>query len=82
MSGLRYRIFLGYNALGGLLWGVGYALLGYVVGRSFTRIVSDLSTASLVLIAVAGITFVAYMLFHRHWQKRGAERPAATHRRT
>jgi membrane-associated protein len=82
MSGLRYRIFLGYNALGGLLWGVGYALLGYVVGRSFTRIVSDLSTASLVLIAVAGITFVAYMLFRRHWQKRGAERPAATHRRT
>jgi len=77
-----YRIFLGYNALGGLLWGVGYALLGYVVGRSFTRIVSDLSTASLVLIAVAGITFVAYMLFRRHLQKRGAERLAATHRRT
>jgi len=76
MSGLRYRTFLGYNALGGLLWGVGYTLLGYVVGRSFTRIVSDLSTASLVLIAVACIAFVAFMLYRRS-QRRGAERLAA-----
>ena len=37
MSGLRYRVFLFYNALGGLIWGVGYTLLGYVVGLSFGR---------------------------------------------
>jgi membrane-associated protein len=77
MSGLRYRTFLAYNALGGLLWGVGYTLLGYLVGRSFTRIVSDLSTASLMLIGVAGVTVVAYILFRRRSRKRGAERPAA-----
>ena len=74
--GLRYRTFLGYNALGGLLWGVAYTLLGYVIGRSFTRIVSDLSTASLLLIAVAGVAFVAYVVFRRRSQKRGAVRPA------
>ena len=38
MSGLRYRVFLFYNAIGGMIWGVGYTLLGYVVGLSFERI--------------------------------------------
>jgi membrane-associated protein len=69
MSGLRYRTFLGYNALGGLLWGVGYTLLGYVVGRSFTRIVSDLSTASLVLIGVVALAVVVYVLLRRRSQR-------------
>ena len=35
MSGLRYRVFLFYNAIGGLVWGVGYTLLGFIVGMSF-----------------------------------------------
>ena len=75
MSGLRYRTFLAYNALGGLLWGVGYTLLGYLVGRSFTRIVSDLSTASLVLIGVAALAVVVYVLFRRRSQRRSVEGP-------
>jgi membrane protein DedA with SNARE-associated domain len=73
MSGLRYRTFLFYNALGGLLWGVGYTLLGYLVGRSFTRVVSDLSTASLVLIGVVVVAVIVYKLRRRHSQKRSAE---------
>jgi len=75
--GLRYRTFLTYNALGGLLWGVGYTLLGYEVGRSFARIVSDLSTASLILIGVLVIALVAYLLFRRRWQKRRAQKLGA-----
>jgi len=70
MSGLRYRTFLLYNALGGLLWGVGYTMLGYLVGRSFTRIVSDLSTASLVLIGVAVLAIVVYTIVRKRLQKR------------
>ena len=82
MSGLRYRTFLLYNALGGLLWGVGYTMLGYLVGRSFTRIVSDLSTASLVLIGVAVVAVVVYILVRRRLKKHkkdglGAEPPVA-----
>ena len=73
MSGLRYRTFLAYNALGGLLWGVGYTLLGYLVGRSFTRIVADLSTASLVLIGVAGLAVIVYLLFRRRSRRRSVE---------
>ncbi len=57
MSGLRYRVFLFYNAIGGLIWGVGYTLLGYVVGVSFEHVVSEVGLWSLV--AVAGVIAVA-----------------------
>jgi membrane protein DedA with SNARE-associated domain len=70
MSGLRYPTFLTFNVLGGLLWGVGYTVLGYVVGRSFARIVSDLSTASFVAVAVAGLAVAAYVISRRHGRKR------------
>jgi membrane protein DedA with SNARE-associated domain len=73
MSGLRYRTFLTFNVLGGLLWGVGYTVLGYVVGRSFARIVSDLSTASFVAVAVAGLVVTAYVVSRRHGRRPGSE---------
>jgi membrane-associated protein len=60
MSGLRYRVFLFYNALGGLLWGVGYTLLGYVVGLSFQRILKEVGLWSLA--AVAAIVVVAVVV--------------------
>ena len=78
ISGLRYRTFLTFNVLGGLLWGVGYTVLGYVVDRSFARIESDLSTASFVAVAVAGVAVVAYVISRRHGRKRapGSENDA------
>jgi membrane-associated protein len=60
MSGLRYRVFLFYNALGGVIWGVGYTLLGYVVGLSFERILSQVGLWSLGVVAV--IVVVAVVL--------------------
>ncbi len=52
MSGLRYRVFLFYNAIGGLIWGIGYTLLGYIVGVSFEHIVSQVGLWSLAVVAV------------------------------
>ncbi len=51
MSGLHYRTFLFYNAIGGLIWGVGYTLLGYVVGVSFARILESVGLWSLAVVA-------------------------------
>lgn len=51
MSGLRYRVFLFYNAIGGVIWGVGYTLLGYIVGVSFEHIVSEVGLWSLAVVA-------------------------------
>ena len=37
-SGMRYPRFLAYNAAGGLVWGVGSVLLGYLAGNSYTAV--------------------------------------------
>ncbi|WFR74608.1 hypothetical protein P9209_16815 [Prescottella defluvii] len=34
MSRMPYRRFLAYNAAGGLVWGIGFVLLGYLAGSS------------------------------------------------
>jgi uncharacterized membrane protein YdjX (TVP38/TMEM64 family) len=52
MSGLRYRTFLFWNLLGAIAWGVGYTLLGYVVGISFEHVLGEIGLWSLVVVAV------------------------------
>jgi membrane protein DedA with SNARE-associated domain len=59
-SGLRYRTFLLYNAAGGIIWGVGYTLLGYVVGLSFERILRQVGMWSLA--AVGGVVVIAVVV--------------------
>jgi len=74
MSGLRYRVFLFYNAIGGLIWGVGYTLLGYVVGVSFEHILGEVGLWSLVAVAAA----IAVALAVRQLVKRRRRRRLAT----
>jgi membrane-associated protein len=37
-SGMSYRRFLLYNALGGLVWGVGNVAIGYAAGAAYQRV--------------------------------------------
>jgi membrane protein DedA with SNARE-associated domain len=56
-------VFLGrfvYNAAGGLIWGVGYTLLGFIVGVSFERILSSIGVWSLAV--VGGVVVVAVIV--------------------
>lgn len=69
MSKMHYRRFLIANALGGLVWGVGYALLGYFAGAALSRIeryASWLGIGLLVLVLV-----LAWVL-HLRRQRRDA----------
>jgi membrane-associated protein len=74
MSGLRYRTFLFYNAIGGTIWGVGYTLLGFVVGLSFAHI---LSVVGLWSIAVVGVVLVGVVGLHFMRRRRERGRLAA-----
>lgn len=65
LSGLRYRTFVFYNAIGGLLWAGSYTLLGYLVGRSLLRVVSDLGTGSLVVLALILVVLAGNTWRHR-----------------
>lgn len=75
MSGMRYRVFLFYNALGGIVWGVGYTMLGYVVGLSFERILTEVGLWSVA--AVAGV-IVIVVAIRQFVKKRGHHRLETT----
>jgi membrane-associated protein len=70
---MPYRRFLAYNAAGGLVWGVGSVLLGYLAGNSYAAIEKTFGRATaLVAVAVVVIGLVAWSI-RRH--RRGADRP-------
>src|SRR6478735_2482924 len=58
MSGMKYRRFLGWNALGGLVWGGGCVLLGYFFAKSIRRVEEYLSYGGLILFALVVVGFV------------------------
>ena len=61
MSRMNYRRFLIANALGGIIWGISFTLLGYFAGTALTRIEKYASWAGLsVLIAM----IVFFVVFH------------------
>jgi len=70
LSGVRYRTFLFYNAIGGVLWGVGYTLLGYVVGKSFETILRTVGMWSAIGIG----SVVVLLLVGHHFLKRRRKR--------
>ncbi len=69
MSKMHYRRFLVANATGGLLWGVGYSLLGYFAGSALSTIESWASWAGIgLLVLVIG----AALVLHRRRRAREA----------
>jgi len=61
MSRMNYRRFLFANALGGIIWGVSFTLLGYFAGTALTRIEKYASWVGLVVL-IAMIVF--FIVFH------------------
>ena len=68
MSDMRYRTFLLFNALGGLVWGVGYTALGYSAGAAYGRVAREAGRAA--AIAVAAVLLLALLLWHLRRRKR------------
>lgn len=52
LSRMPYLRFLVFNAAGGIVWGVGVALLGYSAGNSYARVEKTLGRASSALLVV------------------------------
>jgi membrane-associated protein len=58
ISQIPYRKFLLYNALGGLVWGVGFTLLGYFAGAAYSRIehlVGNILAGFVALVVIVGL---------------------------
>jgi len=61
VSRMRYRTFVVFNVVGGLLWGVGVTLLGYFLGQVKT-VEENLELAILVIVAISLMPIVLEVL--------------------
>jgi membrane-associated protein len=63
---VRYRVFTFYNVLGGLIWGVGYVLLGYLAGSAYAVVEREVGTGLAIAIGVIVVAVIAIWLYRRH----------------
>jgi membrane-associated protein len=60
-SQMPYRRFLPWNAIGGLVWGIGFVLLGFLAGNSYATVASQVGTgAALAVTAVVIVGLVVW----------------------
>ena len=67
MSGMRYRTFIVWNVIGGLIWAPGCVLLGYAFSKSLDIVGKTLTWAPLVILA---LVVVAAVLLHVRRKRR------------
>jgi membrane-associated protein len=60
-----YRTFLLYNVAGGIVWGVGYCLLGYLAGSAYSAVETRVGTGLAVAVAVVVVAAVAVWVVRR-----------------
>jgi hypothetical protein len=66
---MPYRTFAVYNAVSGIVWGVGYCLLGYLAGSAYTVVEREVGTG--FAIAIAALVVAALVI----WAVRRRRRP-------
>jgi membrane-associated protein len=74
-AGVRYRTFSIHNVLGGVIWGAGYSLLGYLAGSAYSVVAGRVGTGLAVIIAVIVLAAIAVWLVRRH--RAGRQGPAS-----
>lgn len=67
---MPYRRFLAFNAAGGAVWGTGVTLLGFAAGASYHKVEKVIGQASLGLLALIVVGFVANHLRSRAKERR------------
>ncbi len=69
MSGMNYPRFLLANAAGGLIWGLGYTIAGYEVGKGYARVVTYGTYVSSSIIGAAAIALVIFLVWRRRRER-------------
>jgi membrane-associated protein len=75
MNRMRWRVFLPWNALGGLAWAASVGFTVYALGRVAEHVIKVVGPAAAALVVVAA---VALLVRHRRRQRRGAAVEART----
>jgi membrane-associated protein len=75
LSRMHYPRFLAFNAAGGLVWGVGFCLIGYLAGASYERVASLVGRGAAVVIVV--LILLAIGVWHIRRRRAAAELAAS-----
>jgi membrane-associated protein len=62
---MPYRQFLLHNMLGGVVWGVGYSLLGYLAGSAYGVVERRVGTGLAIVVAAIVVALVAAWAWRR-----------------
>ena len=73
---MPYRRFLVFNAAGGIIWGVGFVMLGYLAGASYKRVQGYAGRASEVVLGLVVVAAVVLTIRHRRRERAGERGPA------
>ena len=68
-SRMRYPVFLRWNALGGLVWGTGFVILGHAAGKSWSTVAHNAGLG--VQIAVGVVVVLALVGWRVHEFRKG-----------
>jgi membrane-associated protein len=80
MSGMPYRTFITWNAIGGVIWGTSCVLLGYAFASALHRVEEYLTWAPLAVLAALGVLVIALQAYRRRRIHREAEAGAGQSR--
>ena len=69
MSGVRWRTFLVYDVVGGVVWAGGVALLGYAAGHSYQQVADAIGAAGALGVGLAAVATAVWW-----WRGRPARR--------
>ncbi|HET6270909.1 MAG TPA: DedA family protein [Arthrobacter sp.] len=75
-SRMHYPKFLAFNAAGGLVWGAGFVLLGFLAGNSYEVVAKTAGRDITAVIVAAGVTAVIIWRIRKSRAKHGAALPA------
>jgi membrane-associated protein len=70
ISSMPYRVFLPANAAGGLIWGTGFCLLGYILGHAYTKVEHASGIASDILLGLIAVVIIV-LAVRRHRREKG-----------
>ncbi len=63
---MPYRVFAVSNLIGGVVWGVGYSLLGYLAGSAYGVVERAVGAGLAIVVAAVVIGLVAVWAWRRH----------------
>ncbi len=70
MSGMRYRTFVLYNAVGGIVWGTTFVMVGYAAGHAYETVAKKIGIYSLIVVGVIVVAVAIRVLKRRRHEGR------------